>query len=388
GHDGDRDDTESATRATPLPDDRFGRLFKLAGHFSDYREIEPRFSRWHRGLTATMISLTAVAMLPAAAGYLPVPMWVGATILFGSFIQLGPLRRRPDKSDTTDKPAKSDRPGPQDGAQPSSDSAAPQLARRSRKPAFAERAEIAAHLLAAPGTATPVAAADTGSAGRSASPVRNARLLGDITQALEVDRLYGHQRVALDAFAGGASVVLATPPGSGRKLLCDALVLYTLLAEAERVLYLCRDAARVGAAQQRFDVRAEATHWKWNIAAVNLAAGAGASDPSKSQPALIFAHPEAVHRQLCGASARWRTFLSGLGAVVLPDVHEYSGAAAGHLAQLIRRLGRATGRPQAVRFAATADPGHGNLSSYAARIIGRPMTVIGADRDDAPRPRL
>src|SRR5690606_1731543 len=125
---------------------------------------------------------------------------------------------------------------------------------------------------------------------------RGSRILGDITRALGMQRLYAHQAAAMAAVDAGRSVLVCTPPGSGRQVLLDAMALRAVLEDGDRVLVLGAGPGAVSAASARFDERAEATHWKWNILAMNLAGRAGAADPSQSQPALVFADADAASR--------------------------------------------------------------------------------------------
>ena len=363
-------------------------MYKLAGHFANHREVEPRFLRWQRALMWSLLVLATIALVPIATRDMPVPMWVGMVILALALMLQSPVQEQPPEDSESDE---------------SEPEVAEQVAAETPgalPPVFAELTVSASDLLAAPTIRAPSPPTSTGA-------IRADRLLREITSALDVDRLYGHQRAALAEFDAGRSVLLCTPPGSGRKLFCDALVLYTLLADAERVLYLCPDSERAAQAEARFQARAEATHWKWNILAVNLTDRAGQLDPSKAQPALVFADPEIVHRTLCGHSERWQTFLSGLGAVIIPDIDRYSGPPAAHLTHIFRRLSRVARRARAtegdlaprhraaaatvgepgeqIRFVTTADPGYRNLARFAERVTGRTATTIGPDRDGAPR---
>ena len=385
--DGDHEEYDPETMGAPLPNDSWGRIYKMGGHFRSYSHVENRFLRWQKALSITFLMLLLLGALPAVTGYMPVPMWVATAILANAFWMLTPARKRkPEKADADD--AKS----------------APTVTVEhvSVLPAFAERAEFSSHLGKAP-SPPPMPA------GGSSARVHAAQVLADITSALAIGDLYPHQAAAISAFDRRRSVLLATAPRSGRDVLTDALALYAVLADGERVLFIADTAERAISAQRRFDRRADATHWKWNVLAMNLAERAGTHDPSQSQPALLFADPRAVHRQLCGQSERWDTFLAGVGTIILPDIDRASGPRAAHLYHLFRRLHRAIRRARTValgrdllegdtdragdpgqlslRFAVTAHPGHGNLGRYVERIIGSAVTVVGPQQDGAPRPR-
>lgn len=379
------DDIDPETDGAPLPDDFWGRIYKLSGHFRSYTYVEKRFLRVQKALTWTFIVLIVVGAIPAATGYMPVPMWVGAAIVANAFWMLRPVL----------KPKKA---GETDDNEPAQQTIASQSRPRGR-PAFAERSEIASRLHRAPEPPKPPPKLGK-------PPVHAARVLDDITSALDITALYTHQARAVALFDARRSVLLATAPGSGRQITVDTLAMYALLADGERVLYIAPDAEQAASAHQRFGARAEVTHWKWNVLAVNLSDRAGTLDPSQSQPGLIFADPRAVHRQLCGQSERWQTFLAGVGTVVIPNIHVAGGARAAHATHLLRRLNRIIERARMIalgrqlmidnrpsrqtlattRFLLTADPGYTNITQYAERIIGRAVVAIGPELDGAPRP--
>lgn len=370
-----------AVSTAPLPNDRFGQIYKGLGHWTNPEFVETRFIRWQKVVIQTLYFLMFVSILAALGRYLPIPMWVGTAIATTALTRnlKTPKQPKEDDEEEEEEEEKNDR--------------------TSRPPApFIEHGDIFSHLSDAP---EPPVTMST----RAAPPVVDVaaqHLLDDVCGSLGIDQLHNHQALAVAHYEERKSILLTTPPMTGRAALGDALVLYTVLAEAERVLYLTADADVAGAVEEQFIERAEATHWKWNVLAVNLADRAGKIDPTQSQPTLVFADPEAVHKQLCAQADRWQTFLAGLGLIVIPDIHRYTGVRAAHLAHLFRRLMRqvhharstAAGRGleplesdhDHVRFFATCDPGIGDAGRYAERIAGRPFSVIGADADDAPRP--
>ena len=366
-----------AISTAPLPDDRFGKIYKWLGHWTTPEFVETRFIRWQKVVIQTLYLLMFLSILAALGRYLPIPMWVGTAIATTAL-----TRKQPKEADDEE-----------DSEEEETDDDA------ARTPtSFLDHGEIFSQLSDAPDPPTVHSA-------RGAPPavtLAAQHLLDDVCASLDIDTLHNHQAMAVAHYDARRSILLTTPPMSGRAAIGDALVLYTVLAEAERVLDLAADAETAGAVEQQFIERAEATHWKWNVLAVNLAERAGKIDPTQSQPTLVFADPLAVHKQLCAQADRWQTFLSGLGLIVIPDIHRSSGVQAAHLAHLFRRLMRqvhharttAAGRglePIAsdndhVRFFATCDPGFGDAGRYAERIAGRPVSVIGAEADDAPRP--
>ena len=363
--------------SVPLADDRFGRTFKLLGHWTSVELVEERFVRWQGPLVGAL-SVTLMLALPAALGsHLGAPIWVGAAIV------LDGLRRN----------LKSRLGGQEPPAEEEPAAAPPAEVKPSLQPLI-----DAVHRDAGPLTLAPPPPPPKGAQLSPGTDLRAKRVLDELRRELDLEEgLYVHQGLACDAFAARKNVLLSTPPLSGKEMLLDLLVFYTLLVEAENVLYLERDAAAARAAEERFRRRADAARWRWNVSAANLCGRAGGVDLARSQPGLVFADASAVHHELCGKQSNWQPFLSGLGLVILPGIDAHHGARGAHLAQVIRRLRRAVrlampvvpdrgATGERVRFVATAAPLYRDLGRFAERLAGRPFHVVGPEVDGAPQP--
>lgn len=361
----------------PLADDLFGRTFKLLGHWTSVELVEERFVRWQRPLVAALGGLLFLALPAAMAGHLGAAFWAGAAIA------LDGLRRNLRTKQAPPDPA------PKEEAQ-ASEGTAPLPALR---PLIEAVHRDAGPLVYAPNL--PPAQPAQISPGTN---LKAKRILDELRKELPFEEgLMMHQGLACDAFAARKNVVLATPPLSGKEALIDLLVLYTLLVEGENVLYLAPDQERAREAEERLRARAEAARWRWNVHAENLAGRAGSIDLARSQPGLVFADPDAAHRDLCGRQRDFQVYLAALGLVILPDIEEHHGARGAHMAHVLRRLRRAaraaaTRTPELetdaerVRFLATAAPAFRDLGRFAERLAGRPFLVLGPEVDGAPQP--
>jgi ATP-dependent helicase YprA (DUF1998 family) len=359
----------------PLSDDLFGRTYKLLGHWTTVELVEERFIRWQRPLVWSVAGLLALALPASAGGHLHPALWASA-LIFLDGLQKN-LRTPPKPPEEEEKPAET-RPAT--------------LELPSLRPVIEAVHKSAGPLALAP--AEPIAGPAQISPG---TELASKRVLEDMLQELGMGAgLYVHQGLACDAFAQRKNVLLTTPPLSGKRTLLDLLVFYTLLVDSETVLYLAPDEGEARRAEERFRKRAEEAKWHWNIHAAVLAGRSGAVDPGRAQPGLVFADPEAVHRDLCGHQDDWGAYLGTLGLIVVPDLDAHHGARGAHLAHLVRRLRRAARRASPVqpasaagerlRFLATATPLYRDLGRFAERLIGRPFLVLGPEVDGAPRP--
>jgi len=361
--------------SVPLADDRFGRIFKILGHWTSVEFVEDRFLRWQAPLIASVTALVFFALPSALGGHVSAPLWVGSVLL------LDGLRRNlatPTKPPVIPPPPevkidKQQRPPMQPLVVAVHEAEGPLLV-PSKQPE------------PAPGQLSP------------GTDLRAKRMLEDLAKELGADRgLYVHQGLTGDAFAARKNVLLSTPPLSGKTTTLDLLLFYTLLVDAESVLWIAPTPADAEAVQTRVLARAEALRWKWNVHSANLAAVDGTVDPTHGNPALVFTDAAGLHRELCGRQREWSGFLGGLGLVIIPDIDEWQGPAGAHLALLLRRLRRAVSRSapippgvkstgERIRFLLTAVPAYRDLGQYSERIIGRPVVQLGPEVSAAPRP--
>lgn len=364
-----------AASTVPLSDDRFGRVFKILGHWTSVEFVEDRFLRWQAPLVASATALLLFTLPSALGNHVSAPLWVGSVLL------LDGLRRN---LATPTKPP----PPP-----PVPEVKIEKQARPPMQPLVVAVHEAEGPLLLpaqqpepAPGQLSP------------GTDLRAKRMLEDLAEELGAERgLYVHQGLVGDAFAARKNVLLSTPPLSGKTTTLDLLLFYSLLVDAESVLWIAPSASEAALVERRVLARAEALRWKWNVHSANLAAVEGTVDPTHGNPALVFTDPAGLHRELCGRQREWSGFLAGLGVVIVPDIDEWRGPAGAHLALLLRRLRRAVGRAapippgakttgERIRFLLTATPVYRELAQFSERIIGRPVLQLGPEVSAAPRP--
>jgi len=195
-----------------------------------------------------------------------------------------------------------------------------------------------------------------------------------------VERLYSHQREALQS-AGGSNLVITSGTASGKSLAFNLPVLDGIARDAKRrALYLyptkalAQDQARK-LAQLRPPGLREAIY--------------DGDTPREERPAirrrsnLVLTNPDMLHVGVLPNHKSWGDFLSNLGWVVVDEAHTYRGVFGSHVANVLRRLrrlARAYGsEPRFLLASATI----ANPVELAERLVGEPFEPI-AD-DGAPR---
>ena len=195
-----------------------------------------------------------------------------------------------------------------------------------------------------------------------------------------IERLYSHQRQALDT-AAHSNLVLTSGTASGKSLAFNLPVLDGIARDPKRrALYLyptkalAQDQARKLAALRPPNLR-EAIY--------------DGDTPREERPAirrrnnLVLTNPDMLHVGVLPNHKSWGDFLANLGWVVVDEAHTYRGVLGSHVANVLRRLRRVAraygGEPRFLLASATI----ANPVELAERLVGTPFELI--DDDGAPR---
>ncbi len=214
-----------------------------------------------------------------------------------------------------------------------------------------------------------------------APPVR-AALLG-----VGIDRLWSHQRAAMDLAHKGEHVVMSTGTASGKSLgylvpvlsdLVDGIAAAT--GRGATALYLSPTKAL--AADQLARVQALA------VPGLRAATYDGDTPPDerrwiRDHAQLVLTNPDLVHHSMLPGHRRWAPFLRALSYVVIDECHVYRGVFGAHVAALVRRLRRVAARYGAEPTFVLASATVTSPADHAARLIGMPVTPV--DVDGSPR---
>ncbi|NLX54653.1 MAG: DEAD/DEAH box helicase [Planctomycetaceae bacterium] len=227
-------------------------------------------------------------------------------------------------------------------------------------------------------------------AGRYAEPGRPLPdELRHLLAASGIQQLYVHQAQALDAARDGRDWVVVSGTASGKTLCYNLPILEACLADpAARALYLFPTKAL---AQDQLKGQLELL-----AAAPDAFAGVhpGVYDGDtptaqrrriKAEANLVLSNPDMLHASILPYHPKWSRFFSALKFVVLDEVHTYRGILGAHVACVLRRLSRVCAHYGAHPVFLAASATIANPGELAARLTGRPMSVI--DDDGSPRGR-
>jgi DEAD/DEAH box helicase domain-containing protein len=195
-----------------------------------------------------------------------------------------------------------------------------------------------------------------------------------------VERLYSHQRQALEA-AATSNLAITSGTASGKSLAFNLPVLDGIARDAKRrALYLyptkalAQDQARKLSALRPPGLR-EAIY--------------DGDTPREERPAirrrsnLVLTNPDMLHVGILPHHKNWGDFLANLGWVVVDEAHTYRGVFGSHVANVLRRLRRVAraygSEPRFLLASATI----ANPVELAEELVGTPFELI--DDDGAPR---
>jgi DEAD/DEAH box helicase domain-containing protein len=204
--------------------------------------------------------------------------------------------------------------------------------------------------------------------------------LAEALRAGGVERLYSHQREALEK-AASSNLAITSGTASGKSLAFNLPVLDSIARDPKRrALYLyptkalAQDQARKLGALRPPSLR-EAIY--------------DGDTPREERPAirrrsnLVLTNPDMLHVGLLPNHKSWADFLANLGWVVVDEAHTYRGVFGSHVANVLRRLRRVAraygAEPRFLLTSATI----ANPVELAERLVGEPFELI--DDDGAPR---
>lgn len=213
-------------------------------------------------------------------------------------------------------------------------------------------------------------------------------LVRDALTALGIDGLFVHQEATSEALLDGKSVLLETPPLSGRRTLGDLFALRTVLVEGGTVLYLSPDRAESARRARAFAELSTRCNWRWAIHHHDLGSlGRRGIAPEVRPPQILFATAGDLHHDVCARHREWSAFLSRLSLIVAIDLDRYTGAHAASVAFVMRRLRRLTrslgGSPRVLASVAPFGP---DVLGHAEALMGTPFHVVGPESDSRGAP--
>ena len=208
--------------------------------------------------------------------------------------------------------------------------------------------------------------------------------LVDVLRQRGIERLFTHQREAIEAVHKGENVVVITPTASGKTLCYNIPILNSLLGNPEsRAIYLFPTKAL---SQDQLDE----LHGLITSLGVDIKTYTYDGDtPVNARKAIraaghvVITNPDMLHTGILPHHTKWVKLFENLKYVVIDEVHQYRGMFGSHLANVIRRLKRICQwygtNPVFILCSATI----ANPKELASRLIEEEVRLI--DEDGSPK---
>ncbi len=201
-----------------------------------------------------------------------------------------------------------------------------------------------------------------------------------------IERLYTHQRQALDCALAGRDFVVVTPTASGKTLCYNLPVLNAILKDnAARALYLFPTKALSSDQVSELYSMVEALGADIKAFTYDGDTPASARTAIRQAGHVVVTNPDMLHQGILPHHTKWVRLFENLKYVVIDEIHAYRGVFGSNLANVLRRLERICAfygaHPTFICCSATIH----NPRELAEHMTGRSMTMI--DDNGAPAGR-
>lgn len=207
-----------------------------------------------------------------------------------------------------------------------------------------------------------------------------------VLKARGIERLYTHQRQALDCALAGRDFVVVTPTASGKTLCYNLPVLNAILKDdAARALYLFPTKALSSDQVSELYSMVEALGADIKAFTYDGDTPASARTAIRQAGHVVVTNPDMLHQGILPHHTKWVRLFENLKYVVIDEIHAYRGVFGSNLANVLRRLERICAfygaHPTFICCSATIH----NPKELAENMTARSMTMI--DDNGAPAGR-
>jgi len=196
-----------------------------------------------------------------------------------------------------------------------------------------------------------------------------------------IEKIYLHQKEAIEKLKEGKNIIVTTPTGSGKTLIYNIFVLDEIYKNPDfKALYifptkaLTQDQLKT---LRNFEIKAEIYD---GDTPENLRRKIRTNLPN-----IILTNPDMIHTAFLPFHEKWRDFFSKLKFIVIDEVHTYRGIFGSQVSHVIRRLRRIceyyNSNPQFILLSATIN----QPENFAKEFIGLDFEKI--KESSAPLPK-
>jgi DEAD/DEAH box helicase domain-containing protein len=156
-----------------------------------------------------------------------------------------------------------------------------------------------------------------------------------------IERLYAHQREAVDAARRGEHAVVVTPTASGKTLCYNLPVLNAILGDpSARAIYLFPTKALSQDQVAELHALVDVLNIDIKTYTYDGDTPQTARKAIRSAGHIVVTNPDMLHTGILPHHTRWFRLFENLRYVVIDELHVYRGVFGSHVANVIRRLKR------------------------------------------------
>ncbi len=163
----------------------------------------------------------------------------------------------------------------------------------------------------------------------------------DIYKRKGIDRMFSHQREAVDKILEGNNVVVSTPTASGKTLIYNTVTLNSLMNnKAAKSLYLFpTKALSQDQLKELFDLN-KLLGDKLGLFTYDGDTPQTTRKAIRKQAQIVITNPYMLHSGILPHHTKWINLFENLKYVIIDELHYYTGVFGSHMGNIIRRLKR------------------------------------------------
>ncbi len=199
-----------------------------------------------------------------------------------------------------------------------------------------------------------------------------------------IDKLFSHQREAIDEILNGNNVVVSTPTASGKTLIYNSVTINSLLQDrSAKSLYLFpTKALSQDQLTELFDLN-KMLEDRFGLFTYDGDTPQSTRKAIRKQSQIVITNPYMLHSGILPHHTKWINLFENLKYVIIDELHYYTGVFGSHMGNIIRRLKRICSfydsSPVFIMSSATI----ANPKELGEMITGESVTLI--EKSGAPR---
>jgi len=201
---------------------------------------------------------------------------------------------------------------------------------------------------------------------------------------MRINRLYSHQKAALDLIFEGKDVLITSGTASGKSLCYQLPIAQAQLENQKSTAILLFPTKALAADQLKKLIQLFQNTEPLSALISGITKYDGDTSPQerntiRKRAKILFSNPDMLHISILPHHSHWEDFFNNINFVVIDEVHTYRGVFGSHFANLLRRLNRILtfygSKPQYILTSATIS----NAKTFCEKLTERDIIEVKDD---------